>query len=83
MVLADEMNLVAGNAFLLQILNPAFLGDKQKIGDVVGENAIHFLRHRPVKRAQAGFHVSNDGATSFCVVGNPSRLSPRSRPAWS
>src|SRR5258708_24674251 len=60
---ADEVNPACRNTFGTQIPYPTLLGYKEQVRNLIGEDAIDFLRHRAIKRSQSGFDMRNGGPT--------------------
>ena len=58
--IAHEMNPFHGDAFSAQILGRGTLGRVQRVADLVGEQAIDFLRHQAIEAAQSRFNM-HDG----------------------
>jgi hypothetical protein len=54
---ADKTHAFLGDPFARQVGLGAALGGIQAVGDLVGEDAVDLLRHRPVVAAQAGFDM--------------------------
>src|SRR5438477_8911688 len=67
--IADEMNAAGGAALTPQILNPARLGDKKDVREMIGENAILFFRHGAIEGPQAGLNVHNQRPRGAIING--------------
>ena len=67
---ADEVNLIRRNAFLGQILQPALFRHEEHVRNMVGEDAIHFLGHAAIKRAQTRLHVNHQRPRTIVIKGN-------------
>ena len=47
--IADHEDAAPGPAFFQKVLDGAFFGDKEIVGESVGEDAVDLLRHSAVK----------------------------------
>ena len=55
---ADEVNPLAGHTFLFKVRIAVLGGCKQNVRDTIRYDSIDLLRHRPIERSKAGFHVA-------------------------
>ena len=59
---AHKVDLLRSDAFAPQIVVGVARGREQQVGDLVGEQAVDFLRHGAVAGAQSGFDVGHRNA---------------------
>jgi len=57
---ADETELVLGDALAAEVVDAALLGDEEQVGEGVGEEAVDLLGHSAVEAPEPGLDV-NDG----------------------
>ena len=59
---ADELDLLPGDAFPEQVFVGVLRGGQEQVGQGVGHQAVDLLRHGPVEAAQAGLDVGDPDA---------------------
>ncbi len=56
---ADEVDSLPCHTFAEEVLLRFGRGSQQEVGELIGDKAVEFLRHRPVIRPQTSFNMSH------------------------
>ena len=67
---ADEVDLVVRDPFLAKVFDSALFGDKQQVGQMVGDDAVDLFRHAAIEGTKTRFDVSDQRPGSTGVIGN-------------
>src|SRR5208283_4028541 len=66
---ANEESVFRRNSFSPQIYNPALLGHKQKVRQLIGNDPVDFLWHSPIKGTQASLDMRENWPSFSRVYG--------------